>query len=101
VRRVFLRTPEFDAWLTALRDQVGKARVLARIRSAEAGNFGDLAAVGRGVFEMRVHVGPGCRVYYCRRGRVTYLLLCGGDKSTQRSDIRAARDLLTRLKGRS
>ena len=93
----FLYTPEFDAWLKALRDPTGKARILARIRSAESGNFGDCAAVGGGVFEMRIHVGPGYRVYYGRRGEATYLLLCGGDKSSQRRDIRAARDLLSSL----
>jgi putative addiction module killer protein len=52
----FFRTPEFDAWLRALRDPVGKARIIARVRSAEAGNFGDSESVGDGVFEMRVHV---------------------------------------------
>jgi len=93
----FLRTPEFDAWLKALRDPVGKARILARIRSAEAGNLGDTASVGSGVLEMRIHTGPGYRVYFCRRGEVTYLLLCGGDKSSQRRDIRTAQSLLDHL----
>ena len=50
---VFLRTTEFDAWLKALRDPIGKARILARVRSAEIGNFGDSSAVGEGVYEMR------------------------------------------------
>ncbi len=97
----FLRMPEFDAWLKGLRDPIGKARILARIRSAESGNFGDSAPVGGGVFEMRVHVGPGYRVYYCRRGEVTYLLLCGGDKSSQRRDIRIAKQLLRGLEDSS
>jgi putative addiction module killer protein len=97
VRQTFHRTVEFDAWLKALRDPVGKARILARIRSAEAGNVGDATAVGGGVFEMRIHVGPGYRLYYCRRGEVTYLLLLGGDKSSQQRDIRAAKALLTNL----
>lgn len=79
----FLRTPEFDAWLKALRDPVATGRVIARIRSAEAGNFGDCRPVGEGVSEMRIHVGPGYRLYYCRRGETVYLLLCGGDKSSQ------------------
>lgn len=93
----FLRTPEFDAWLKALRDPVGKARILARIRSAEAGNLGDTASVGAGILEMRIHTGPGYRVYLCRRGEVAYLLLCGGDKSSQRRDIRTAKALLDHL----
>lgn len=93
----FLRTSEFDTWLKALRDPIGKARILARIRSAEAGNFGDAAPVGGGVVEMRIHVGHGYRVYCCRRGEVTYLLLCGGDKSSQRRDIHTAKALLDHL----
>ena len=95
----FLRTSEFDAWLRALRDPVGKARILARIRSAESGNFGDSAPVGDGISEMRIHVGPGYRVYYCRRGDVVYLLLCAGDKSSQQRDIRRAKSLLEGIEG--
>lgn len=97
----FLRTPEFDAWLTKLRDPIGKARILARIRSAELGNFGDTVAVGGGVFELRIHVGPGYRVYYSRRGAVVYLLLCGGDKASQRKDIRLAQRILRALESSS
>jgi putative addiction module killer protein len=93
----FLRTPEFDAWLKALRDPLGKARIVARIRSAELGNFGDCEPVGDGISEMRIYAGPGYRVYYCRRGEVVYLLLCGGNKSTQQRDIREAKALLQSL----
>ena len=93
----FLRLPEFDAWLKALRDPIAKARVIARVRSAEAGNFGDCSPVGDGISEMRIHVGPGYRLYYCRRGEITYLLLCAGDKSSQQKDIRNAKDLLKSL----
>jgi putative addiction module killer protein len=73
-----------------LKDRVGCARIVHRIRSAEHGNFGDCGPVGEGVSEMRVHVGPGYRVYYTRRGEMVYLLLLGGDKSSQRRDIRRA-----------
>jgi putative addiction module killer protein len=93
----FLRTPEFDGWLKALRDPIAKARVIARIRSAEAGNLGDCAPVGDGISEMRIHVGPGYRLYYCRRGEITYLLLCAGDKSSQQKDINTAKTLLKSL----
>lgn len=86
----FLRTEEFDAWLSALKDRVGRARIAYRIRSAEHGNFGDCKSVGEGVSEMRVNVGPGYRLYYTRRGEVVYLLLLGGDKSSQKRDIRRA-----------
>ncbi len=93
----FFRTPEFDEWLKALKDPIGKARILARIRAAELGHFADSTAVGDGVFELRIHVGPGYRVYYWRHGTDTHWLLCGGDKSTQRRDIGKAKALRTRL----
>jgi putative addiction module killer protein len=80
-----------------LKDQIGKARIIARIRSAEAGNFGDSEPVGDGISEMRIHFGPGYRLYYCRREKVVYLLLCGGDKSTQKKDIRDAKRILKEL----
>jgi len=86
----FQRTEAFDAWLIRLKDKKGKARFLARIRSAEAGNLGDCEPVGEGVSEMRIHYGPGYRVYFTRIGSVVYLLLSGGDKSTQKRDIRRA-----------
>jgi len=82
----FQRTEAFDAWLIRLKDKKGKARILARIRSAEAGNLGDC----EGVSEMRIHYGPGYRVYFTRIGSVVYLLLSGGDKSTQKRAIRRA-----------
>lgn len=97
----FLRTPEFDLWLRGLRDPIGRARILARIRAAEAGQFGDVASVGGGVSELRIHVGPGYRVYFGRRGEVTYLLLCGGDKGSQRRDIRRAQRLFRELETES
>jgi len=89
----FLRTGEFDAWLAGLKDKVGKARILQRLDAAQNGNFGDSSPVGEGVSEMRIHIGPGYRVYYSRHGEVVYLLLLGGDKSTQARDIRRAKAL--------
>ena len=86
----FLRSEEFDAWLAGLKDKIGRARIVHRIRSAEHGNFGDCEPVGEGVSEMRIHTGPGYRVYFTRRGDVLYLLLLGGDKSSQKRDIRRA-----------
>lgn len=97
----FFRTPEFDKWLKKLRDPVGKARIVARIRSAEAGNFGDCESVGGRVSEMRIHYGPGYRVYYVQEGEVIYLLLCGGDKSTQRKDVVKATSLAEKYRGYS
>jgi putative addiction module killer protein len=63
------------------------------LRSAAFGNFGDCASVGEGVFEMRVHFGPGYRVYYVRTEKTLYLLLIGGDKSTQKKDIVRAKQM--------
>lgn len=94
---IFLRSAEFDAWLAALKDKVGRARILHRIRSAEHGNFGDCEPVGEGVSEMRIHAGPGYRVYYTRRGEVIYLLLLAGDKSSQKRDIKRALEMARTL----
>lgn len=93
----FLRSEEFDTWLSALKDKVGRARIIHRIRSAEHGNFGDCEPVGEGVSEMRIHVGPGYRVYYTRRGEVIYLLLLGGDKASQKRDIKRAIEMARAL----
>ena len=93
----FLRTEAFDTWLSALKDKIGRARIVHRIRSAEHGNFADCKPVGDGVFEMRVHVVPGYRLYYTRRGEVLYLLLLDGDKSSQKRDIQRAIDMAHQL----
>jgi len=85
-----LRSIEFDEWLTGLKDFKAKARVLARIRSAEHGNLGDVRPVGEGISEMRIHYGPGYRVYFMQQGKLLILLLTGGDKSSQKRDIRKA-----------
>ena len=93
----FERTEEFNDWLAGLKDKIGRARIALRIRSAEHGNFGDCEPVGEGVFEMRVHVGPGYRAYYLRRAKVVYLLLLGGNKSTQKRDIKHAIEMARTL----
>lgn len=79
--------------MSALADSKGKARILARLRSAAFGNFCDCESVGEGVSKMRVHVGPGYRVYFIRTERTVYLLLTGGDKSTQSKDIARAKTM--------
>ncbi len=79
----FVRSSDFDAWLSELANPKAKARILARLRSAALGNFGDCEAVGDGVSEMRVHVGAGYRVYFVRTGATVYVLLTGGDRSSQ------------------
>src|SRR3989442_13978930 len=84
------RTDEFSSWLGDLRDIRARAKVLARIDRLSLGNPGDVAPVGDGVSEMRIPYGPGYRVYYIQRGEEIVVLLCGGDKSSQDSDTRAA-----------
>ncbi len=92
------RTAVFAEWLDALADRKGKARIVARIEAAKVGNFGDCEPVGDGLSEMRIDFGPGYRVYFMRLGTVVYLLLCGGDKSTRKADIAAARRMARQVK---
>lgn len=80
----------FRRWLNNLTDVRAKFAILARIRRAELGNFGDCKPVGEGVAEMRIHAGKGYRVYFMRDGERVYLLLAGGDKASQRKDIATA-----------
>lgn len=98
-KHTFQKSEEFEAWLATLKDKVGRARIVLRIRSAEHGNFGDCESVGEGVSEMRIHFGPGYRIYYTRRGDVSYLLLLGGDKSSQKRDIKRAIEMARNLGG--
>ena len=84
------KTLVFAQWLDGLRDLQGRARVQARIERLARGNPGDVEPVGAGVSELRIHFGPGYRVYFLKRGREIILLLGGGDKSTQAKDIAAA-----------
>jgi putative addiction module killer protein len=95
----FARSSVFDRWLAGLRDQQGKARILARLTSAAFGNFGDCRPVGEGVSEMRIHAGPGYRVYFVRMEATVYLLLAGGDKASQAKDIDRALRMARELKG--
>lgn len=94
----FIRSSSFDAGLSGLSDLKAKARILARLQSAIHGNFGDSEPVGEGISEMLIHVGAGYRVYYMRTGTTGYLLLAGGDKSTQRKDITHAKKIARELK---
>ncbi len=93
-----LRTEVFDLWLSKLKDARGKARIIERIRSAERNSFGDCEPVGRGVSEMRIHFGPGYRVYFTRMGIAVYVLLCGGSKRRQQRDIAEAQEMTKLVK---
>lgn len=88
--RHYLTTDGFDVfqdWLTQLRDKLPKMAVVKRVNRVEAGNFGDHKFCRDGVWELRVDIGPGYRVYYALAGKQVILLLCGGDKGSQGADI--------------
>jgi putative addiction module killer protein len=87
--------------MSKLKDARGKARIIERIRAAEQGDFGDCESVGQGVSEMRIHFGPGYRVYFTRIGCLVYLLLCGGTKHNQKRDIAKAQEMTRLLKEES
>lgn len=91
-------TETFDSWFEGLRDKQAARRVQARIDRVEEGNFGDHKSVGEGVSEMRIHHGPGYRLYFTLRGLEIVILLARGDKSSQSQDIENARKLARQLK---
>ena len=84
------QTAVFRLWLKALKDAQAVVRINRRAERIAEGNFGDARPVGQGVSELRIHYGPGYRVYYAMAGAVVVLLLCGGDKGTQDADIERA-----------
>jgi putative addiction module killer protein len=87
------KTEEFEAWFDGLKDRNAKIRIAARLARLEKGNAGDHAGVGDGVFELRLHFGPGYRIYYIQRGEALIILLAGGHKSTRARDIEKAKAL--------
>lgn len=82
-----IRLEEFSDWLKGLKDGLTRQRLIKRLRKVQLGNLGDVDAVGDGVYEMREHFGPGWRMYYVQRGSTLIVMVGGGDKSTQQSDI--------------
>lgn len=91
------QTAVFARWFAGLRDMRARARIQVRIDRLVLGHFGDAKSVGRGVAELRIDYGPGYRVYFARRGEVVVILLCGGDKSGQARDIKAAQALAQQM----
>ncbi|WPD21489.1 MAG: type II toxin-antitoxin system RelE/ParE family toxin [Candidatus Electrothrix scaldis] len=83
--------PEFDKWLNSLKDRMTKQRLSVRLRKATLGNLGDVKPVGDGVYEMREYFGPGWRMYYAKRGETLIMMLGGGDKGSQKTDIATAK----------
>ena len=88
-----IESDTFREWLDNLRDRRAAVRINARLRRVSLGNFGDSPSVGDGVYELRMHYGPGYRVYFLREGETVVILLCGGDKDSQRRDIERAKQL--------
>ena len=80
----------YQKWFKKLRDPQAQARIDARIRRLSLGHVGDAKGIGRGISELRIDYGPGYRVYFMQRGLRVVVLLCGGDKRTQDSDIARA-----------
>ncbi|KRR21180.1 addiction module antitoxin RelB [Bradyrhizobium lablabi] len=92
-----LTTDEFDKWLSKLADERAKIKIVSRVARLRFGNAGDVKPVGEGVSEMRIHHGPGYRVYYKQTNKTIIVMLCGGDKSTQEKDVRRAKEMAAEL----
>lgn len=93
-----IQTDSYAIWFQKLRDRKVKDIILARLRRVMLGNFGDCEPIGDGVSEMRIHYGPGYRIYTIRQGIEVVILLAGGDKSTQPRDIASALEMARELK---
>jgi putative addiction module killer protein len=90
----------FIEWLESLKDTIGKAHITNRLDRATFGNYGDCEPVGHGVKELRIHYGPGYRVYFFEQEYTVLLLLIGGSKRTQNKDIKKAQQYLTEFQER-
>ena len=95
---IIRKTQRFERWLHTIRDIKGRGQVLARLSRLEYGHLGDTRSVGGSVWELRIHAGPGYRVYFARIGSRVILLLAGGDKSTQERDIAKAHELAASIR---
>lgn len=89
--------PEFTNGLAGVNDQSVRGAVVARIKRLQHGLAGDVAAVGEGISELRIHLGAGWRIYFVQRGTTIVILLCGGSKRTQAADIRRAKTPAARI----
>lgn len=103
IRVVFelVKSATFDAWFRSLRDLRAKARIAARLDRVAEGNFGDVKSIGSGISELRIDYGPGYRVYFTRRGAVLVVVLAGGDKRTQKTDIRLVQHIAAQWENES
>jgi putative addiction module killer protein len=88
-----ITSPVFERWLRGLKDRDGRTRILQRLERLATGQFGDTKILGAGIAELRIHAGPGYRIYFTRQGDTVVILLTGGDKSSQERDIRRAKEI--------
>ena len=91
------QTQKFSQWLTKLKDMRARIAIVRRIERAQSGNLGDVKNVGESVYEMRIDMGPGYRLYYTMCGDEIIILLVGGDKSTQQRDIEKATEMVKEI----
>jgi putative addiction module killer protein len=87
------QTPQFQKWREGLKDNRARALIASRLDRLAFGHAGDVSPVGHGISELRIHSGPGYRIYFKRQGDAIIILLCGGDKGSQSRDIETARRL--------
>jgi putative addiction module killer protein len=95
------QTETFQRWRTRLKDERVRGAIASRLDRLAFGNAGDAKSVGQGVSELRIDLGPGYRIYFCRQGNTVIILLCGGAKGTQARDIQTAKRLAKELAQRS
>ncbi|WP_159990704.1 type II toxin-antitoxin system RelE/ParE family toxin [Pelistega ratti] len=93
------QTEDFEKWVSSIRDIKAKTTIAMRLRRAALGNLGNVKSLGGGVYEMKIDVGAGYRLYYGQEGKYIYLMFWGGNKSTQEKDIKIARNLWKEIKG--
>ncbi|MBO4438936.1 MAG: type II toxin-antitoxin system RelE/ParE family toxin [Spirochaetaceae bacterium] len=92
-----LQTETYKKWFKKLRDNIAKQNIILRIERMKNGNFGNSKTVGDGVFELKIDIGKGYRVYFTNNGKEIVILLVGGDKSTQDEDIKTAKKMAKEL----
>jgi putative addiction module killer protein len=90
-------TGEFDSWLNNIRDGKTQKIIVKRVRAMSLGTLGETRSLDNGLFEAKIRFGPGFRLYFVNKGTKIIVLLCGGDKSTQKRDIQKARELAEEL----
>jgi putative addiction module killer protein len=88
------QTETFRKWRTKLKDERARALIASRLDRLAYGHMGDVAPIGEGISELRIHHGPGYRIYFHKRGGTMIILLCGGDKGSQVKDIQTAKRLV-------